>query len=192
MGGKHYPRSMLFIDWGSGLPADPFNGARRPLGHTGTLAAPLRGRPLCGARPHPVRALHPILWPHRWVGWGGGIGGRPPWAHPLVLHASRNPALFLLLFFFFFIHVIGWSGDVLIPDSYQESPCKLSSATHPRGTSPFLIGTQRARLDSDYACKYTCCSSLVPFHHNIYTAFYFQTCRFGKFAIILLLLFTCY
>lgn len=23
-GGKHYPRSMLFIDWGSGLPADPF------------------------------------------------------------------------------------------------------------------------------------------------------------------------
>lgn len=23
-GGEHYPRSMLFIDWGSGLPADPF------------------------------------------------------------------------------------------------------------------------------------------------------------------------
>lgn len=148
MGGKHYPRSMLFIDWGSGLPADPFNGARRPLGHTGTLAAPLRGRPLCGARPHSVRALHPILWPHRWVGWGGGIGGRPPWAHPLVLHASRNPALFLLLFSFFFYpcYWVEWgcfnpglipgvalralicntpSGNEPLPDWHPESASRL-------------------------------------------------------------------
>lgn len=100
MGGKHYPRSMLFIDWGSGLPADPFNGARRPLGHTGTLGAPLRGRPLCGARPHPVCALHPILWPHCWVGWG--IGGRPPgptlWS--FMHHAILLSSCCCFLFFY--------------------------------------------------------------------------------------------
>lgn len=145
----------------------------------------------CSSPSRPRSPPNPLASPLGGVGWGG-LGADPPgptlWSfmHHAILLSS------CCCFFFFFIHVIGWSGDVLIPDSYQESPCELSSATHPRGTSPFLIGTQRARLDSDYACKYTCCSSLVPFHHNIYTAFYFQTCRFGKFAIILLLLFTCY
>ena len=98
------------------------------------------------------------------AGWGGGLGADPlgpPSGPSCITQSCSIPAAV------FFIHVIGWSGDVLIPDSYQESPCELSSATHPRGTNPFLIGTQRARLDSDYACKYTCCSSQVPFHHNI-------------------------
>lgn len=69
---------------------------------------------------------HPILMPLHWVGWGDW--GQTSWAHPLVLYASRNPVLLLLLFC---IHVIGWSGDVLILDSYQESPGEFSSATHP-------------------------------------------------------------
>lgn len=145
----------------------------------------------CSSPSRPRSPPNPLASPLGGVGWGdwGQTPLGPPSGPSCITQSCSLPAA---VFFSFFIHVIGWSGDVLIPDSYQESPCELSSATHPRGTSPFLIGTQRARLDSDYACKYTCCSSLVPFHHNIYTAFYFQTCRFGKFAIILLLLFTCY
>lgn len=141
----------------------PSNGSRRPLGHTDILGESLRGWPLCGAH---------IQSSGLSTGWGGDWG-QTPWAHPLVLHASRKPALFLLLLLF--IHVIGWSGDVLILESYQECPCELPSATHPWGMKPFLIGTQRARLDYDYACKYTCSFFLVPFHHNIYFVFYFQT-----------------
>lgn len=108
----------------------PSNGAKRPLGHTGRLGALLGGWPSCGARPHPNNALTQSSGLS--AGWGGDWG-QTPWAHPLVLHASRHPALFLLLFF---THVIGWSGDVLILDSYQESPREFSSATHPWGMNP--------------------------------------------------------
>lgn len=65
----------------------PSNGSRRPLGHTDILGAPLRGWPLCGAH---------IQSSGLSTGWGGDWG-QTPWAHPLVLHASRKPALFLLL-----------------------------------------------------------------------------------------------
>lgn len=148
MGGKHYPRSMLFIDWGSGLPADPFNGARRPLGHTGTLAAPLRGRPLCGARPHSVRALHPILWPHRWVGWGGGDWGQTPLGPPsgpsCITQSCSLPAA--VFFFFYPCYWVEWgcfnpglipgvalralicntpSGNEPLPDWHPESASRL-------------------------------------------------------------------
>lgn len=142
----------------------PSNGSRQPLGHTDTLNAPLRSWPLCGAniQSYGLSAVR------------GGDWGQTPWAHPLVLHASRKPARFLLLLLLF-IHVIGWSGDVLILDSYQECPCELSSATHPWGMKPFLIGTQRARLDCDYACKYTCSIFLVRFYPSVYFVFYFQT-----------------
>lgn len=107
---------------------------------------------------------------------GVGIGGRPPgptlWS---FMHHANLPSSCCCCCCCFFIHVIGWSGDVLILESYQECPCELSSATHPWGMKPFLIGTQRARLDYDYACKYTCSFFLVPFYHNIYFVFYFQT-----------------
>lgn len=130
----------------------------------------------CGARPcvwcsSPSRPCsHPILWPLRWVGWG--LGADPP--GPPSGPSCITPSCSIPAAVFFFIHVIGWSGDVLILDSYQESPCESSSATHPRGTNPFLIGTQSARLDYDYACKYTCSIFLLPFYHNTYIVSIFR------------------
>ncbi len=113
----HTSRQCVGVfEWGENTIPDPcfsligcldsqwisFNGARRPLGHTGTLSAPLRGRPLCGARPHPDHALTQSSGFS--TGWGGDWG-QTPWAHPLVLHASRHPALLLLLPF---ICVVEW------------------------------------------------------------------------------------
>ncbi len=170
-GGNTIPDPCFLLIGSLDSQRTPFNGARRPLGHTDTLACNL-----------------PLTQSSGLSTGRGGDWGQTPWAHPLVLHASRHPALFLLLFF---IHVIGWSGDVLILDSYQESPREFSSATHPWGTNPFLIGTHRARLDCDYTCKYTCSVFLVPFYHNIYVVSIFRL-DVCTFVIILLPHSMCY
>lgn len=151
-GGNTIPDPWFLLIGGLDSQQTAFNGARRTLGHTDILACVWC---LCPSQPSSPNPLASPLG-------GVGIG---------VLHASRHPALFLLLFF---IHVIGWSGDVLILESYQESPCEFSSATHPWGLNPLLIGTQRACLDYDCACKYTCSIFLVPFYHNIYIVSIFK------------------
>ena len=114
---------------------------------------------------------------------GVGIGGRPPGP---TLWSFMHHAILLSSCCCFLSMLLGGVGDVLILASYQESPCEFSSATHPWGTNPFLIGTLRARLDYDYACKYTRSIFLVPFYHNMYIVSIYRP-GVWKFVIVLLL-----
>lgn len=171
--GNNIPDPGLLLIGALDSQRTPFNGARRPLGHTGIVRAALRGRSSCGAGPHHNQP-HPILWPLRWV----GIGGRPPGPtlSSFIHHAIKLSSCCC----FFLFMLLGGVGDVLILASYQESPCDFSSATRPWGADPVLIGTQRACLDYDYTCKYTCFTFLTAFYHiNIQhlDCFHFATCR---------------
>lgn len=130
--------------------------------------------------PIPNHALAQSSGPASPLG-GVGIGGRPP--GPTTLWSFMHHAILLsscCCFFFFLSMLLGGVGDVLILASYQESPCEFSSATRLWGANPFLIGTQRARLDYDYTCKYTCSLFLLPLYQKKIILFLFTDLVFGN------------
>lgn len=124
-GGNNIPDPGLLLTGALDSQQTPFNGTRRPLGHTGILSAPLVW---CSppSRPYP----HPILWPLRWV----GIWGRPPGPTLWFLYESRHHALLLLLFFL--IHVIGWSGGCFNPGFIPGVSLWLLICNMPLGNEP--------------------------------------------------------
>lgn len=140
---------------------------------------------------------NPPASPPGWV----GIGGRPPgptlWSfmhHANLLSSCCRCCCCLLFYPCYWVERRCFNPGLMAGVSRWALICN----THPFGVGgvrPFLIGTQRVRLDYYYACKYTCslfCGTILSQHVFGTLFFYFRLCCLEFFLIILMLLSMCY
>lgn len=108
-GGNTIPDPCFLLIGALDSQRTPFNGARRPPGHTGTLAAPRRGPALVRRSSSPSHS-HPITPASPQAGEGiEGVGGwvPPPTLWSFMQHASLPSSCF---FFFFLATLLGELG----------------------------------------------------------------------------------